>query len=94
MPESIGTIAAQGSATCGGGPQQDDRLAMVEEVQHEGAHPGGVIGKARPANLPAAQERIEFLHRHDPAVYRRPPQPSAVDGAPVGTSGTSNIGLT
>jgi hypothetical protein len=29
-----------------------------------------VIGKARPANLPAAQERIEFLHRHDPAVYR------------------------
>jgi hypothetical protein len=34
---------------------------MAEEVQHEGGHPGGVIGKARPANLVAPENPVRVL---------------------------------
>ena len=49
---------------------------LTEEVQHEGAHLGGLTGQAGPLNLPAAQERVELLDRDDPAVHRRPAQRS------------------
>jgi hypothetical protein len=47
---------------------------VTEEVQHEGAHPGGVSGQAGPISLPAVKERVELVDRDDPAVHRRPAQ--------------------
>ena len=47
---------------------------MTEEIQHQRAHPGRVIGQPRPIDPATGQEPVELAHRHDPAVHRRPAQ--------------------